>query len=83
MRRGPQSLDRTGHGRLKDLSHKSLIAALRMRRDNTFKRAYQQTPVGPSLGGNYSVVVIEHEHILRVLSRVPTLEETARIPPVF
>jgi hypothetical protein len=55
------------------------IAALRMRRDNAFTHAFQQTPVGPSLGGNYSLVVIEHEYILRVLSRVPTLEEAARI----
>jgi transposase len=41
--RGPQRLDRTGHGKLKDLSRKALIAALHTRSDNAFKRAYQQT----------------------------------------
>jgi transposase len=42
-RRGPQRLDRTGHGRLKDLSRKALIAALHTRSDNAFNRAYPQT----------------------------------------
>jgi transposase len=42
-RRGRQRLDRTGHGRLKDLARKAVIAALHMRTDNAFKRAYQQT----------------------------------------
>jgi transposase len=42
-RRGPRRLDRNGHGRLKDLSRKAPIAALRTREDNAFKRAYQQT----------------------------------------
>jgi hypothetical protein len=37
------ALDRTGHGKLKDLSRKAVIAALRTRSDNTFKRAYQRT----------------------------------------
>jgi transposase len=42
-RRGPQRLDRSGHGRLKDLSRKALIAALHTRSDNAFKRAYHHT----------------------------------------
>jgi NtrC-family two-component system response regulator AlgB len=37
------------------------------------------TPAEPYLGGDYSLAAVEHEHILRVLSRVPTLEEAARI----
>jgi transposase len=42
-RRGRQRLDRTGHGRLKDLSRKALIATLHTRSDKAFKRAYQLT----------------------------------------
>jgi transposase len=42
-RRGPQRLDRTGHGRLKELTRKAVIAALHTRSDNAFKRAYRQT----------------------------------------
>jgi transposase len=42
-RRGRQRLDRTGHGRLKDLSRKAVIAALHTRSDNAFKRAYSHT----------------------------------------
>lgn len=42
-RRGPQRLDRPGHGRVKDLSRKALLCALRTRSDNAFKRAYHQT----------------------------------------
>lgn len=38
--RGPRRLDRSGHGRLKDLSCKALIAALRTRQDNAFKRTH-------------------------------------------
>jgi NtrC-family two-component system response regulator AlgB len=38
-----------------------------------------RTPAGPHLGGDYSLSAIEHEHTLRVLARVPTLEEAARI----
>src|SRR5207244_2055644 len=34
-RRSPQRLDRTGHGRLKDLSRKALIAALHTRSETT------------------------------------------------
>jgi NtrC-family two-component system response regulator AlgB len=33
----------------------------------------------PSLGGDYSLETIEREHILRVLSHTPTLEEASRI----
>jgi NtrC-family two-component system response regulator AlgB len=36
-------------------------------------------PVEPQLGGEYSLDTIEREHILRVLARVPTLEEAARV----
>lgn len=38
-----------------------------------------QSWAGPQLGGDYSLAAIEREHILRVLARVPTLEEAARI----
>jgi NtrC-family two-component system response regulator AlgB len=38
-----------------------------------------RAPAGPQLGGDYSLEMIEREHILRVLARVPTLEEAARI----
>lgn len=34
---------------------------------------------GPQLGGDYSLETMEREHILRVLARVPKLEEAARI----
>jgi NtrC-family two-component system response regulator AlgB len=34
---------------------------------------------GPQLGGDCSLETIEREHIFRVLARVPTLEEAARI----
>ena len=40
---GPQRLDRTGHGRLKDLSRKAVIAALHTHSDNACKRTYRQT----------------------------------------
>jgi NtrC-family two-component system response regulator AlgB len=33
----------------------------------------------PQLGGDYSLEAIEREHILRVIARVPTLEEAARV----
>ena len=33
----------------------------------------------PRLGGDYTLDAIEREHILRVIARVPTLEEAARI----
>jgi len=33
----------------------------------------------PRLGGDYSLDTIEREHILRVIARVPTLEEAARV----
>lgn len=33
----------------------------------------------PRLGGDYSLEAIEREHILRVIARVPTLEEAAKI----
>jgi two-component system, NtrC family, response regulator AlgB len=35
--------------------------------------------VAPVLGGNYSLELIEREHILRVLARTSTLEEAAQI----
>jgi two-component system, NtrC family, response regulator AlgB len=35
------------------------------------------SPAGPQLGGNYSLETMEREHILRVLARVPKLEEAA------
>jgi NtrC-family two-component system response regulator AlgB len=38
-----------------------------------------RAPAGPQLGGDYSLEMIEREHILRVLARVATLEEAARI----
>jgi len=34
---------------------------------------------GPHLGGDHSIETIEREHILRILSRTPTLEDAARI----
>ena len=37
------------------------------------------TPAGPQLGGDYSLEMIEREHILLVLARVATLEEAAHI----
>jgi NtrC-family two-component system response regulator AlgB len=36
-------------------------------------------PVHPFVGGDFSLEDIEHEHILRVTSRTPTLEEAAEI----
>ena len=33
----------------------------------------------PGLGGNYSLEVIEREHIMRVIARTATLEEAAAI----
>jgi NtrC-family two-component system response regulator AlgB len=38
-----------------------------------------QGPAAPVLGGNYSLELIEREHILRVLARTSTLEEAAHI----
>jgi NtrC-family two-component system response regulator AlgB len=38
-----------------------------------------QAPATPVLGGNYSLELIEREHILRVLARTATLEEAAQI----
>jgi NtrC-family two-component system response regulator AlgB len=34
---------------------------------------------GPQLGGDFSLETIEREHILRVLARIPVLEDAARI----
>ncbi|MBI5547338.1 MAG: sigma-54-dependent Fis family transcriptional regulator [Deltaproteobacteria bacterium] len=36
-------------------------------------------PSGPSLGGDVSLEELEREHIERVIERVPTLEEAARV----
>jgi NtrC-family two-component system response regulator AlgB len=33
----------------------------------------------PQLGGDFSLEAVEHEHILRVMARCPTLEDAARI----
>ena len=33
----------------------------------------------PQLGGDFSLQAIEHEHVMRVIARTPTLEEAARI----
>jgi NtrC-family two-component system response regulator AlgB len=38
-----------------------------------------QTATGPQLGGDFSLETIEREHILRVITRIPTLEEAARV----
>jgi transposase len=40
---GRQSLDRTGNGRLKDMTRKGFESAMRTRTDNVFKRTYQQS----------------------------------------
>jgi hypothetical protein len=42
-RLGPKRLDQTGHGRLKDVARKAFIRALHTRREDAFKRSYQQT----------------------------------------
>lgn len=34
---------------------------------------------GPQLGGDFTLEEIEHEHVMRVIARSPTLEEAARI----
>ena len=40
---GARRLDRSGHGRLKDMTRKSFAGALRTRADNVFKRTYRQS----------------------------------------
>lgn len=40
---GPPRLDRTGNGRLKDLSRKAVLAAVRMRGENSIRRTYEGT----------------------------------------
>jgi NtrC-family two-component system response regulator AlgB len=34
---------------------------------------------GPRVGGDFTLEELEHEHVLRVLARAPTLEDAARI----
>ncbi len=43
------------------------------------ERLRQRVSAVPVLGGDFSVEEIEREHLLRVLARVPTMEEAARV----
>ena len=43
------------------------------------ERIAPHAPLVPRLGGDFTLEEIEREHILRVVSRAPTLEEAARI----
>ncbi|MFQ6091051.1 MAG: transposase, partial [Candidatus Bipolaricaulia bacterium] len=42
-RRGRRRLDRSGHGRLKDMSRKAFEGAMQAKEDNAFKRCYRQS----------------------------------------
>jgi NtrC-family two-component system response regulator AlgB len=43
------------------------------------ERLREKVSVVPVLGGDFTLEVIEQEHLLRVLARTPTLEEAARV----
>jgi len=43
------------------------------------ERIAAHAPPAPRLGGDFTLEEVEREHILRVISRAPTLEEAARI----
>ena len=45
----------------------------------SFPERIAAQPLTPALGGDFSVEDIEREHVLRVLARVATLEDAARI----
>jgi NtrC-family two-component system response regulator AlgB len=43
------------------------------------ERIAAHATAGPYLGGDFTLEAIEREHIMRVVTRIPTLEEAARI----
>lgn len=43
------------------------------------ERIASHAALGPQLGGDYTLEVIEREHLLRVLARTSILEEAAQV----
>jgi NtrC-family two-component system response regulator AlgB len=56
-----------------------LVPARRLGVDALPERIAAHAQVAPRLGGDFSVEQIEREHIERVISRAPTLEDAAKI----